>query len=98
MGHSRIFWGSRSDRHEAPVDRSCRVTPGPIAHKSPFAMGTKKEKVARSKEKSIAILLIEDNRLFRMGLSALLEKQEGLRLLASSEQPERVHQLGRWRR
>jgi DNA-binding NarL/FixJ family response regulator len=59
---------------------------------------TKKEKGPRGKEKLISILLIEDNRLFRMGLTALLKKQEGLKLLASSEQPERIPKLGRWQR
>jgi DNA-binding NarL/FixJ family response regulator len=68
-----------------------------VARKSASTAG-KKERVPRSKEKSISILLIEDNRLFRMGLSALLKKQEGLRLLASTERPERVPQLGRWQR
>jgi DNA-binding NarL/FixJ family response regulator len=45
--------------------------------------------------KPISILLIEDNRLFRMGLSSLLRKQNGLRLLTSSEKPEHVLQTGR---
>ena len=31
-----------------------------------------------------------------MGLSALLKRHEGLRLLGSAEQPDRVPQLGRW--
>ena len=61
-------------------------------------MGSKKDKAAPGKEKSISILLIEDNRLFRMGLSVLLKKQEGLKLLGSSEQPERIPRLGRWQR
>ena len=47
-------------------------------------------RAAHGKEKSISILLIEDNRLFRMGLSALLRKQEGLKLLAAAGKPERV--------
>jgi DNA-binding NarL/FixJ family response regulator len=38
--------------------------------------------------KSISILLIEDNRLFRVGLSGLLRKQKGLKLLASSAKPD----------
>lgn len=45
---------------------------------------------AHGKEKSISILLIEDNRLFRIGLSALLRKQNGLKLLAAAGKPERV--------
>ncbi|HET9234825.1 MAG TPA: response regulator transcription factor [Candidatus Eisenbacteria bacterium] len=57
---------------------------------------SEQEKAPRGKEKSISILLIEDNRLFRMGLSALLKKHEGLKLLASAEQPDRVPKLGRW--
>jgi two-component system nitrate/nitrite response regulator NarL len=88
---------SRFDTHEGPHGRSCRA-PAPTARKSASTVADKKEKALRGKEKSISILLIEDNRLFRMGLSALLKKQEGLRLLASSELPERVPQLGRWQR
>jgi DNA-binding NarL/FixJ family response regulator len=41
----------------------------------------------------VSILLIEDNRLFRLGLSALLKKQKGLKLLASVEQPEHLPKL-----
>jgi DNA-binding NarL/FixJ family response regulator len=44
---------------------------------------------------AISVLLIEDNRLFRMGLSALLKKQKGLKLVASVEQPEHVPKLSR---
>ena len=39
------------------------------------------------------MLLIEDNRLFRLGLAALLKKQKGLKLLASLEQPEHLPEL-----
>src|ERR1044072_4503692 len=81
-----------------PVNRTIRVSPAPATQKTTSAMPDKKVKAPRGKEKSISILLIEDNRLFRMGLSALLKKQEGLRLLASSEQPEKIPQLGRWQR
>jgi DNA-binding NarL/FixJ family response regulator len=59
---------------------------------------TKDDKVRGSKDKSISILLIEDNRLFRIGLSALLRKQKGLKLLASSAKPDVIPQLGPWQR
>jgi DNA-binding NarL/FixJ family response regulator len=39
---------------------------------------------ARATRKAISVLIIEDSRLFRLGLSALLKKQEGLKLLAAS--------------
>ena len=68
-----------------PEGRSLHPTLSPTT-RNPFAV--RKERTRRAKEKSISILLIEDNRLFRMGLSALLEKQEGLRLLASAGRPE----------
>ena len=72
------------------------MTPTPTARKSlPTEVG-EHQKPPRGKEKSISILLIEDNRLFRMGLSALLKKHDGLKLLASAEQPSRVPKLGRW--
>jgi len=72
------------------------MTPAPAARKSVPTEGSEQEKAPRGKEKSISILLIEDNRLFRMGLSALLKKHEDLKLLASAEQPDRVPKLGRW--
>ena len=72
------------------------MTPAPAARKSAPTDVSEQEKAPRGKEKSISILLIEDNRLFRMGLSALLKKHEGLKLLASAEQPDRVPKLGRW--
>jgi DNA-binding NarL/FixJ family response regulator len=75
-------------------DASNRTTTATLATREE----NEKEKAPRGKEKSISILLIEDNRLFRMGLSALLKKHEGLRLLASSERPDRIPQLGRWQR
>jgi DNA-binding NarL/FixJ family response regulator len=51
---------------------------------------TGQETTSRGEEKPISILLIEDNRLFRIGLSAMLRKQDGLRLLAAAGKPERV--------
>jgi two-component system, NarL family, nitrate/nitrite response regulator NarL len=57
-----------------------------------------KEKGPHGREKAISILLIEDNRLFRMGLSALLKRQEGLRILAASEKPEGAIQSDRGQR
>jgi DNA-binding NarL/FixJ family response regulator len=56
--------------------------------------GNKRLKVRRGSEVSTSILLIEDNRLFRMGLSALLKKQEGLKLLAAWGKAERVLRPG----
>ena len=82
----------------AAHDRSRTNAPASAARKSASAAAKKNEKFSRNRDKSISILLIEDNRLFRMGLSALLKKHEGLRLLASAEQPDRVPQLGRWQR
>ena len=80
------------------LNRWCRVTSGPTARNSTVAVGAKDEKLGRSKDKSISILLIEDNRLFRIGLSSLLRKQKGLKLLASSARPDVIPQLGPWRR
>src|SRR6267142_1241292 len=85
---------SRSVREA--LDRSCRAAPAPAPRKSVPTDVSEREKAPRGKEKSISILLIEDNRLFRMGLSALLQKHEGLKLLASAEQPDHVPKLGRW--
>ena len=84
--------------YEQVVDGWCQATSGPTARNSKFVLGTKVEKVRRSKDKSISILLIEDNRLFRIGLSSLLRKQKGLKLLASSAKPDLVPQLGQWQR
>jgi len=65
------------------------------ARKSIPKVGNRKAKVSGGSKKPISILLIEDNRLFRMGLSSLLKKQNGLRLLPSLEKPEHVLQPGR---
>jgi two-component system, NarL family, response regulator DevR len=62
------------------------------------AVADTKKTALRGSTKPISILLIEDNRLFRMGLSTLLKRQDGLRLLASSEKPERVLLPGRGQR
>jgi DNA-binding NarL/FixJ family response regulator len=75
--------------------RSSRV-PATAPQKSTGAAAAKKE--SGGKEKPISILLIEDNRLFRMGLAALLKRQEGLRLLAAATKPEPVLQAGRVQR
>jgi RNA polymerase sigma factor (sigma-70 family) len=53
---------------------------------------SRQEAVSPGKEKSISILLVEDNRLFRIGLCALLRKQDGLRLWAAVGMPECVTQ------
>ena len=90
------FRVSRQHHYETPLIRLLSVTSAP-ARKS-ASKTVKREKSPRGKEKSISILLIEDNRLFRMGLSALLKRQEGLKLLASSGEPEHVAQRARWQR
>lgn len=87
---------ARSRAVREAADRARRVTPGSAARKRMSTELTEREKVPRGKEKAISILLIEDNRLFRMGLSALLKRHEGLKLLASAAQPDRVPKLGRW--
>jgi two-component system nitrate/nitrite response regulator NarL len=84
--------------YEKSLSFLSRVTSGPTAGNSTPAVETKDEKIGRSKDKSISILLIEDNRLFRIGLSGLLRKQKGLKLLASSARPDVIPQLGPWRR
>jgi len=65
----------------------------------PAARGSRKPAKTQRREgdsdKGIAILLFDDNRLFRMGLSAMLRNQKGLRLLAASGDPERVLRLDR---
>jgi len=67
-----------------PRTRSLRVVPA----------GEKPERAPRGVEKSIAILLIEDNRLVRMGLAALLKQQEDLKLVAAASEPEPILQGG----
>jgi len=84
--------------YERPLGRWCRVTSGPTRRNSAPAVRTKDDKVRGSRDKSISILLIEDNRLFRIGLSSLLRKQKGLKLLASSAKPDVIPQLGPWQR
>ena len=56
---------------------------------------SKQKKSLRGTKKPISILLIDDNRLFRIGLSTLLKRQAGLRLLAASKRPQDVVRLGR---
>ena len=73
--------------------RPGRVTLAPTAPRPMLSVTTKK-KAAPSRMHEISIILIEDNRLFRIGLSALLKKQRGLKLVASVEQPEHVPKLG----
>jgi len=84
--------------HGKPLVRRSRVKSGPAARNGPPAVGSKGEKVRRSKDNAISILLIEDNRLFRIGLSSLLRKQKGLKLLAASSKPDVIPQLGASRR
>jgi DNA-binding NarL/FixJ family response regulator len=84
--------------HERPLVRLSRVTSGPTVPKVPPAVGSKGERGRRSRDNSISILLIEDNRLFRVGLTSLLKKQKGLKLLAAAAKPDVIPQLGTWQR
>jgi DNA-binding NarL/FixJ family response regulator len=68
------------------------VRPVPIALKPTIRVTGKKKDVPVGLS-GVSVLLIEDNRLFRLGLAALLKKQKGLKLLASVEQPEHVPKL-----
>ena len=92
------YRGGNGLDHEKPLGRWCRVVSEPTSRKSPPAVRIKSKKVRGSVDKSISILLIEDNRLFRIGLSSLLRKQKGLKLLASSAGPDVIPQLGPWQR
>ena len=85
-------------QHERCLGRSGPVMRAMTARKSIPAVGNRKKKVFRGSTKPISILLIEDNRLFRVGLSTLLKRQDGLRLLASSDKPERALLPGRGQR
>ena len=80
--------------YEKPLVRWGRVKSRPTVPKVPPAVGSKGEKDRRSGDDSISILLIEDNRLFRIGLSSLLRKQKGLKLLAAAPKPDVIPQLG----
>jgi DNA-binding NarL/FixJ family response regulator len=46
-------------------------------------MVAKKSRAGPGSKKPISILLIEDSPLVRMGLAALIKRQEGLKLLAT---------------
>lgn len=61
-------------------------------------MAARKSRVPQGSKKPISILLIEDNPLIRMGLAALIKRQERLKLLATAKGPEPVAMLGRERR
>lgn len=74
--------------------RGARVKPRPPVPTRPPAPGGKGDKARRSKDNPISILLIEDNRLFRVGLASLLRKQKGLKLVASASQPDVIPRLG----
>ena len=81
-------------RPGAPAAAARPLTPRKL---SPTRV-SKQKKPLRGSKKPISILLIDDNRLFRIGLSALLKRQAGLRLLAASKRPEDVARLGRLQR
>lgn len=83
---------------EKPLGGWFRAASGPNGRSSSPAVRAKDDKVRGSRDKSISILLIEDNRLFRIGLSSLLRKQKGLKLLASSAKPDIIPPLGPWQR
>jgi two-component system, NarL family, nitrate/nitrite response regulator NarL len=55
---------------------------------------SRKKRITRDDKSGVSILLIDDNRLFRKGLSTVLKNQTGIRLLGASEKPERVLWLG----
>jgi DNA-binding NarL/FixJ family response regulator len=78
-----LSWRGRLDP-DVPRGALRRMPAAPTTRRPASAASRDREKVRRGSDRSISILLIEDNRLFRMGLSALLKKQEGLRLLAAS--------------
>jgi len=84
--------------HEQPLGGWFGVPSGPTGPTPSPAARAKNDKGRGSRDKSISILLIEDNRLFRIGLSSLLRKQKGLKLLASSAKPDVIPQLGPWQR
>ena len=86
--------------HEKPLVPWSRLAPTPRVTKglAPPAVGSKGAQARRSKNDSISILLIEDNRLFRVGLASLLRKQRGLKLLAAAPKPDVIPQLGPWQR
>lgn len=84
--------------YEKPLVRWGRATSGPSVPKGPPAVGRRGDKVRGAKDTSISILLIEDNRLFRVGLSSLLRKQKGLKLLAAASKPDVIPQVGTWQR
>ena len=84
--------------YEGPLVRGNRATSRPTVPKVPPAVGSQGERGRRSRNDSISILLIEDNRLFRVGLASLLRKQKGLKLLAAASKPEAIPQLGTWQR
>jgi len=83
--------------YEKPLVRWGRVKSRPTVPKVPPAVVSNGEKDRRSRDNSISILLIEDNRLFRVGLSSLLRKQKGLKLLAAASKPDVIPQLGTWK-
>ncbi|HXJ62932.1 MAG TPA: response regulator transcription factor, partial [Actinomycetota bacterium] len=86
--------------HEKPQVPWSRLASAPKVTKGPEppAVGSRGAQARRSKSDSISILLIEDNRLFRVGLASLLRKQKGLKLLAAAPKPDVIPQLGPWQR
>src|ERR1051325_5056887 len=77
--------------------RTVRPTLSTVATTTSARAKGRISKTAYDEKKGISILLIDDNRLFRMGLSALLKNQEGLRLLAAAGEPESAMQQARGR-
>ena len=78
-------------------DRTTPPTPSTGAWRTSTKARSRARKVTNDEKKGISILLIDDNRLFRIGLSALLRNQEGLRVLAASGEPESAMQQARGR-
>lgn len=56
------------------------------------APGAKRTRRAGGEARPVSILLVEDNRLFRVGLAAVLKRQAGLRLLSVARSLEPVLQ------
>jgi len=89
----------RAPRYPGPrtSSRTVRPTLSTVATTTSARARGRISKTAYDEKKGISILLIDDNRLFRMGLSALLKNQEGLRLLAAAGEPESAMQQARGR-
>jgi DNA-binding NarL/FixJ family response regulator len=82
-----IYQGDGQHEFKSTSAPSDLEPPDPLERKS-LAESGGSERAGRRGEKSISVLLVQDNRLYRKGLAALLRRREGLRLLPDSEWPE----------